>query len=104
MLFALGVRRYPPLDLLVALAADQPHANPKALPYLLEHINTHYVNFDPKAFAQVAFLPAVRPGGKQTKARPGEVSHLTHFRQLALMSRGLHQSDLRHPRVLGRRT
>jgi hypothetical protein len=73
MLFALGVRRFPPIDVLLGLAADQPHSNPKALPYLLDHINTHYVNFDPSAFANVAFIPAVRPNGKTTLAKPGHV-------------------------------
>lgn len=74
MLFSLGVRRYPPIDVLVGLAADQPHSNKFALPYLLNHIGTHYVNFDPTTFAQVAFLPAVRPNGKTTMAKPGSVS------------------------------
>lgn len=79
MLFQLGVRRFPPIDVLVGLAADQPHSNPHALPYLLEHINTHYVGFDPSAFAQVAFLPAVRPNGKATLAKPGHVSQSEVF-------------------------
>lgn len=73
MLFQLGVRRFPPVDVLVGLAAGQPQSNPHALPYLLEHINTHYIGFDPSAFTQVAFLPAVCPDGKTTLAKPGHV-------------------------------
>ena len=77
MLFSLGVKRFPPIDVLVGLAADQPKPNPFALPFLLENINTHYVGFDPNKFAQIAFLPAVRPNGERTLAKPGHLSDTT---------------------------
>lgn len=45
----------------------------KALAYLLTNTSTHYINFDPSAFAGVAFIPATKPTGETIMARPGEV-------------------------------
>lgn len=74
MLFSLGLKRYPPVDVLLGIAAGAPPINQKALQYLLANIPSHYLGFDPKMFAKVAFLPATLPDGQQVLAKPGEVS------------------------------
>jgi hypothetical protein len=74
MLFSLGLRRFPPLDVLLGIAAGASPTNQKALEYLLANIQTHYLGFNPKMFENVAFLPATLPDGKQVLAKPGEVS------------------------------
>jgi hypothetical protein len=74
MLFSLGLRRFPPIDVLLGIASGRPPTNQKALDYLLANLQTHYVSFDPKAFEGVAFLPATLPDGRQILAKPGEVS------------------------------
>jgi hypothetical protein len=58
MLFTLGLKRFPPIDVLLGIAAGRAPMNQKALDYLLANLQTHYINFDPKVFL----------------AKPGEVS------------------------------
>ena len=74
MLFTLGLKRFPPVDVLLGIAAGRPPMNQKALDYLLANLQTHYLNFDPKVFEGVAFLPATKPDGTQILAKPGQVS------------------------------
>jgi hypothetical protein len=73
MLFSLGLRRFPPVDVLLGIAAGPAPLNDKALQYLLAHTNSHYINFNPMEFANVAFIPATKPNGESILARPGEV-------------------------------
>ncbi|KAK4683722.1 hypothetical protein P7C73_g6509, partial [Tremellales sp. Uapishka_1] len=73
LLFMLGLKRYPPIEVLLGIAAGRPPMNAKALPYLLSNMAIHYPNFDPSAFATIAFLPAVTPSGVSVLAKPGEV-------------------------------
>jgi hypothetical protein len=74
MLFTLGLRRFPPIDVLLGIAAGKSPTNQKALNYLLANLGTHYINYDPKAYAGVAYLPASTPDGRQILAKHGEVS------------------------------
>lgn len=83
MLFTLGLRRFPPIDVLLGIAAGRPPMNQKALDYLLANLQTHYLNFDPKVFEGVAFLPAAKPDGTQILAKPGEVSYCLYTRSEA---------------------
>ena len=73
MLYSLGLRRFPAIDVLLGIAAGQAPLNEQALQYLLSNIQTHYINFDPSAFSGVSFLPASRPSGQAILAKPGEV-------------------------------
>jgi hypothetical protein len=73
MILTLGLRRFPPIDVLLGIAAGRPPTNEKALRYLLAHISTQYPTFDPNAFSGVAFIPATGPDGKSLLAKPGEV-------------------------------
>lgn len=74
MLFSLGLRKYPPIDVLLGIAAGRPPNNERALGYLLTNVHTHYVGFEPAAFSGVAFIPAMKPDGEKILAKPGEVS------------------------------
>jgi hypothetical protein len=69
-LFKIGLRRHPPLDVLLSLAAgsDEPLRG-KALRYFLDHFSKHYNNYKAVDFAHLAFVPAL--GG--TLAKPTEV-------------------------------
>ncbi len=73
MLFTLGLRRFPPIDVLLGIAAGKDPTSTRALLYLLSNISTHYINFDPAAFPAVAFLPAKTPTGDLVLAKPGQV-------------------------------
>lgn len=73
MLYDLGLRRYPPIDVLLSLAAGPEPTNRLAFDYLLENIHTHYAGFDPSTFGGVAFIPATSATGNNTLAKPGEV-------------------------------
>ena len=96
MLFSLGLKRFPPIDVLLGIAAGRPPTNQKALDYLLANLQSHYVNFDPKSFEGVAFLPATLPDGRQILAKPGEVSQQLIWRELNI---GIHELVMRHTRV-----
>lgn len=74
MLASLGLRRFPPIDVLLGIASGTAPTKEKALNYLLSNTSTHYANFDPTTFAQVAFIPATRRDGQTFLAKPGEVS------------------------------
>lgn len=76
MLFSLGLRRFPPIDVLLGIGAGKPPTNEKALNYLLANTSGHYINFDPGAFSAVAFIPATRRDGQTFLAKPGEVCEM----------------------------
>ena len=84
MLFSLGLRRYPPIDILLGIAAGRSPTNEKALLYLLANISTHYITFDPTTFGAVSFIPATTSSGEQVLAKPGEVgfTRISSFKDL----------------------
>ncbi|KAG6908391.1 hypothetical protein DXG01_004820 [Tephrocybe rancida] len=60
-LFELGLLRYPPLSVLIDLCASAgSQVRNIALKYLLDHIGNHYKDYDPWAFVNVAFIPAMK--------------------------------------------
>ena len=73
MLYSLGLRRFPAIDILLAIAAGPSPRNGNALQYLLSNMTAHYSDFDPASFSAVAFLPASSPAGTTILAKPGEV-------------------------------
>lgn len=73
MLFDLGLRKFPPADALLRIAAGPAPYGERALKYLLDNISTHYVGFSPAKFAAIPFLPATSSTGSEVMARPGEV-------------------------------
>ena len=73
MLFSLGLRKFPPIDILLGIAAGRAPYNERALLYLLANVNVHYMNFEPSAFAGVSFIPATSAAGEKVLVKPGEV-------------------------------
>ncbi|KAL5520611.1 hypothetical protein ACEPAF_2612 [Sanghuangporus sanghuang] len=72
-LFSLGLRRYPPLDVLLKLASDQDESlRSTALRYFLDN-TSKYDDYDPDKFNHLAFVPALRPGGESTLGTPRQV-------------------------------
>ncbi|KAF5386054.1 hypothetical protein D9615_002424 [Tricholomella constricta] len=60
-LFELGLIRYPALAVLINLCAStDTHIRTAALKYLLDNMVTHYKNYEPSAFEDVAFIPAIK--------------------------------------------
>src|ERR1700679_411118 len=76
LLFALGLKRFPPLEDILQLAAgpDERLWN-LALKYFLEKFRAQYASYDPsnETCSTFAFIPATRPDGSEFLARPGEV-------------------------------
>ncbi|PCH38307.1 hypothetical protein WOLCODRAFT_96891 [Wolfiporia cocos MD-104 SS10] len=69
----LGLRRYPPLDVILRLAAgESPKVRHVALQYFLDNLTTKYPDYDPAAFGDVAFIPAVKEG-KDCLLKPFDV-------------------------------
>ena len=79
-LFKLGLRRYPPLSDLIALAANSDEKiRTAALKYLVDNFPTRYANeYNPNAVAHIAFIPAIKDG-KQVLTKPLEVRHVDLF-------------------------
>lgn len=72
MLFSLGLRKFPPVDVLLGIASGPAPASERALQYLLAHTHINYTDFDPQSFA-VAYIPATKPDGTRILGKPGEV-------------------------------
>ncbi|KZW00398.1 hypothetical protein EXIGLDRAFT_639482 [Exidia glandulosa HHB12029] len=73
-MFKIGLRKFPPLEMLLQLASGKDEKRAAtALRYLLDNIDGHYANFDPKRFPDAKFVPAVKPDGTKTMASPLEV-------------------------------
>ncbi|KAG8216244.1 hypothetical protein J3R82DRAFT_8285 [Butyriboletus roseoflavus] len=55
---SLGIREYPTLDKIIALAAsDELVVRPPALKYFLLNLEKHYNDYEPENFAEHAFIP-----------------------------------------------
>ncbi|KAG8886946.1 hypothetical protein FRB99_004337, partial [Tulasnella sp. 403] len=74
LLFELGLRKFPPIAKILALASgDNVAVRRKALSYFLENFGAKYANeYSPEKFSQVAFLPAVKADGTAFLSKPGE--------------------------------
>ncbi|GLB37239.1 putative protein of unknown function (DUF3684) [Lyophyllum shimeji] len=72
-LFELGLLRFPPLPILINLCAStDSNIRAVALKYLLENIGTHYKDYDPSNYSDVAFIPAIK-SAKPCVGTPKEV-------------------------------
>lgn len=71
-LFALGLIRCPPTKVILGIAANGEPQGPIALNFFLENAVLNYADYTPKAYANLAFVPAVHQGEKKL-AKPLEV-------------------------------
>lgn len=75
-LFRLGLRRFPPLETILALAGGtDKRIRPLALKYFIDNHATKYSDYRPSAFSHIAFIPALK-GKTKYLAKPGEVGNL----------------------------
>ena len=71
-LFSLGLRRHPPSEIILGIAAgDEPQRAP-ALDYFLDNHMQKYADYTADAHAGIAFVPAIHKGEKKL-AKPLEV-------------------------------
>ena len=71
-LFNLGLRRYPPTEIILEIAAKDQQQGTVALNYFLDNYMQKYSDYTPDAHANIAFVPAVHKGEKKL-AKPLEV-------------------------------
>ncbi|KAG9042649.1 hypothetical protein FS837_010600 [Tulasnella sp. UAMH 9824] len=73
MLFEFGLRKFPPLEVILQLASN-PATQRNAFGYLLENFDSLYsCTYDPDQVAHLAFIPSIESDGTAFLARPGEV-------------------------------
>jgi len=71
-LFSLGLRRYPPTEVILDIAAKSEPQGAVALGYFLDNYIQKYTDYSIDAHANIAFVPAVHRGEKRL-AKPLEV-------------------------------
>ncbi|KAI0701855.1 hypothetical protein BC835DRAFT_1435271 [Cytidiella melzeri] len=72
-LHRLGLRRFPPLEVILALAAGPDEKiRSVALKYFLDNHGTRYTDYRPSSFVNLAFIPSVK-GTVPVMGKPGEV-------------------------------
>ncbi|KAJ6607773.1 hypothetical protein B0H10DRAFT_2070382 [Mycena sp. CBHHK59/15] len=63
LLFELGLLRYPSLGVIINFCASPDvKVRPVALKYLLDNMTTHYTDYNPENFSEVAYIPALKDG------------------------------------------
>ena len=71
-LFNLGLRRFPPAEVVLGIAAKGEPQRTVALNYFLDNYIQKYTDYTPDAHANIAFVPAIHKGEKKL-AKPLEV-------------------------------
>jgi len=71
-LFNLGLRRYPPTEVILGIASKGEPSGTVALGYFLDNYTQKYTDYTVDAHANIAFVPAVHRGEKGL-AKPLEV-------------------------------
>jgi hypothetical protein len=71
-LFTLGLRRYPPTETILEIAAKDEPQRTVALSYFLDNYIQKYTDYTADAHANIAFVPAVHKGEKKL-VKPLEV-------------------------------
>ncbi|EIW74063.1 hypothetical protein CONPUDRAFT_86046 [Coniophora puteana RWD-64-598 SS2] len=72
-LYRLGLKRAPPLDVIINLSASTDKSvQQHALKYLLDNLVTRYPEYHPNKYAEVAFVPAIN-AFKECLGKPNEV-------------------------------
>lgn len=71
-LFSLGLRRFPPIEVILGIAAKGEPQGTVALNYFLDNYIQKYTDYSTNAHANIAFVPAIHRGEKKL-AKPLEV-------------------------------
>lgn len=71
-LFILGLRQYPPTEVILGIAAGDEPQRTIALDYFLDHHKQRYPGYTATAHANIAFVPAIQEGKKKL-VKPLEV-------------------------------
>ena len=80
LLYKLGLRRYPPLDVILNLAASPDlKIRSFALKYFLDNHQSRYPDYRPSSYADIAFVPATKDT-VPCLCKPGEVCLLPFHR------------------------
>ncbi|KAF8604785.1 hypothetical protein BDV93DRAFT_440059, partial [Ceratobasidium sp. AG-I] len=70
-MFELGLKRSPPLETILALAgAIDIDKRALALKYFMDNHSSRYTTYQPDAFKQLAFVPAIKPDGTAFLTNP----------------------------------
>lgn len=64
-LFNLGLKQYPPTKVILGIAAKGEPQGTVALDYFLENSSANYTDYTVKAYASIAFVPAIHKGQKE---------------------------------------
>jgi hypothetical protein len=68
----LGLRRYPPTEVILGIASEDEPQRTAALNYFLDNYIQKYTDYTPDAHANIAFVPAINKGERKL-AKPLEV-------------------------------
>jgi hypothetical protein len=68
----LGLKRFPPIEIILGIAAKDEPRRTIALNYFLDNYIQKYTDYTPEACADIAFVPAIHRGEKKL-AKPLEV-------------------------------
>src|SRR6266478_6882049 len=68
-LFNLGLRRYPPTEVILGIAAGDEPQRTVALDYFLDNYRRNYADYTATAHANISFVPAIH-GGEKKLAKP----------------------------------
>ncbi|KAF8523641.1 hypothetical protein JB92DRAFT_3140729 [Gautieria morchelliformis] len=86
-LFNLGLRRHPPLEDLVSLAASPNTSIREAsMKYLMDNTSSKYSEYDPQMFLSLAYVPAQRSNGDAFLSKPLEVFTDREFAIMGFLS------------------
>lgn len=84
-LYGLGLRRFPPLPVVIELCTSQDQdIRSTALQYLLSNLATRYTDYDPGTFQNTAYVPTIKNGGR-CLAKPFEVYTSSSWAQLGFL-------------------
>jgi hypothetical protein len=65
LLYRLGLRRYPPLEMILSLSSAAPNTTLKetAFNYLCDNLRSKYPHYNPDNFRDIAFIPGENKDG-----------------------------------------
>ena len=74
-LFDLGLKQYPPIEVILGIAANRGPQGAVALNYFFNNYGEKYMDYTPTAHADIAFVPAIYRGQKTLEKPLGVFSN-----------------------------